>query len=253
MNFNEFALKVLTWFKKLRGSAVKIIDIERAYAPSIVHLDWNELLKKHVTSTGKVDYVGFKTDFDSLDYCLLQFSSSAPADNWSEKEKRAYWINVYNIYTVKLILDNYPLKSVKDISKGLPMVNSPWDLKFFKINDVEFDLNTIEHDILRTEFDEPRIHFAINCASKSCPKLRNEAYTAVSLDLQLEDQASAFINNPVKNVINEKHTKISKIFDWFQSDFMSETNVLGYIKKYNSNLDVSNKIEYIEYDWTLNE
>ena len=106
---------------------------------------------------------------------------------------------------------------------------------------------------MRKEFDEPRIHFAINCASISCPILRNEAYTAKKLEQQLDDQAFQFINNPIKNNIDPNRTKISKIFDWFQSDFNQKSGLLPFLKNYQPQLNLKNTIEYLDYNWNLNE
>ena len=98
--------------------------------------------------------------------------------HWTETEQLAYWINAYNAFTVELILDHYPVASIRDIKEGVPFINSVWDIDFIKIEGKTYSLNDIEHRILRREFDEPRIHFAIVCASISCPKLRNEAFEA---------------------------------------------------------------------------
>jgi hypothetical protein len=145
------------------------------------------------------------------------------------------------------------LKSIKDISSGLPMINSPWDIKFFKIGNVEFDLNTIEHEILRKQFNEPRIHFAINCASFSCPILRNEAYDADKLEAQLDEQALRFIQNPDKNIINEKQILLSPIFSWFEKDFTINQSLKTYLKKYHPSVDEQLPIRFMDYDWSLNE
>jgi len=173
--------------------------------------------------------------------------------NWTEEEQLAYWINVYNAFTVKLILNHYPLNSIKDISDGLPMINSPWDIKFFKIGTLPMDLNTVEHQILRKQFEEPRIHFAINCASISCPRLREEAFVAEQLELQLEDQTQDFIHDISKNIINESTTELSSIFNWFQGDFTKEGTLLEFIGRYNPELKQTNDIQYLEYDWGLND
>ena len=193
-----------------------------------------------------IDSVRFSDYLDLL-------RNNPPGMNWSESHQLAYWINAYNAFTVKLIVDHYPLKSIKDISDGLPMINSPWDIKFFKIGNTEFDLNTIEHEILRKIFDEPRIHFAINCASISCPILRNEAYMANKMEDQLEEQTYRFINDPKTNIINKSSTQLSRIFDWFRSDFLKQSDLITYIQGYNSNLNIENKITYLEYDWRLND
>ena len=254
MNINDIGLKVLGWVKKLKGDAVDLDTINIAETPTMEHHDWSTLLQQHVTESGQVNYKGFIKDSTLFNKYLTELSNHPTGKNWSEKEKLAYWINAYNAFTLKLILDNYPLKSIKDIGDGLTMINSPWDIKFFKIGNTDFDLNTIEHEIIRKEFNEPRIHFAINCASVSCPKLRNEAFTAEQLDAQLDDQAKQFINNPIKNNITEKSVQLSKIFNWFESDFIKENTLASFLQKY-TDIKLSNdfKAVYLDYDWNLNE
>lgn len=252
MNIHDFALKTLGYIKKVKGDSVNLSKLNNQNSEIISHDDWTLLLKKHVTENGNVDYEGFQNDIIPLNSYLDKLSKKTPGKNWNKNDKLAYWINAYNAFTIKLILDNYPLESIKHISIGLPMINSPWDIKFFKIANIDFDLNTIEHEILRKEFAEPRIHFAINCASFSCPKLRNEAFESKKLDDQLNDQTKAFILNNDKNVISASQSKLSKIFAWFESDFENSGGVSKFIKQYNSIFNPENKITYLEYDWTLN-
>ncbi len=253
LNFNEITFKVLGWVKILKGEAVDLDELSAMNTPTMEHHNWTELLKRNVTDSGQVNYKGFIQDRILLQGYLDDLSEYSPGNNWTKNEQLAYWINTYNAFTVKLIIDNYPLKSIKYIGDGLPMIGSSWDIKFFKIGNVDFDLNTIEHDILRRKFSDPRIHFAINCASFSCPKLRNEAYIATKLEAQLEAQAVDFMNTPDKNVITDTETKISKVFDWFQSDFIKNSTLLEFIKRYNPSLNEANKVEYMDYNWAINE
>ncbi len=252
MNYNEIGLGVLTWVKKVSGQAVDISALGSTQQALIKHDLWDEILNRYVEVDGNVKYGELLNNQIELDEYLSRLSQNPPGKNWNIHEQLAYWINAYNAFTVKLILNHYPLESIKDISSGLPMINSPWDIKFFKIGGVDFDLNTIEHQILR-KLDEPRIHFAINCASYSCPVLRKEAYTAEQLETQLEHQTSVFINNPNKNKINQKETYISKIFDWFSSDFDSLGGDNALLKKYHSEFNDKNDIQYMDYDWSLNK
>ncbi|NJO02052.1 MAG: DUF547 domain-containing protein [Bacteroidia bacterium] len=189
-----------------------------------------------------------------LEAYLDTLSRNPPSARWPPEAQLAYWINAYNAFTVKLIIDHYPLQSIKDIGGGIAMVNSPWDIKFFKIGGIDFDLNTIEHKILRVKFDEARIHFAINCASISCPRLRREAYLADQLEQQLEDQARQFINDPGKNIITKTEARLSPIFDWFRSDFTRGQSLPDFLQKYTQQrLSPGLAIQYLEYDWALNE
>jgi len=251
MNINDVGLKVLSWVKNVKGDSVNLNNLGDKETPKINHNLWTNLLQQYVSVDGEVNYQGFIKDKIQLENYLNTLSENPIGSNWSDAEQMAYWINAYNAFTVKLIVDHYPLESIKDISNGI--LSKPWDIKFFKIGGVDFDLNTIEHEILRKDFSEPRIHFAINCASFSCPKLRNEAFVAERLEEQLEDQAQSFINNPDKNIINEKETKLSKIFNWFESDFTKQESIASFIKKRHDSFNEKNKVEYLEYIWTLNE
>ncbi len=251
---NGVVLNSLSTIKSITGNKVDLEKIENSKSTQMDNTVWDALLKKHVHKNGDVNYEGFISDQAMLDSYLNQLSSNPPKNNASSNEKMAYWINAYNAFTVKLIIENYPVQSIKDIAGNIPMVDSPWDIKFFIIGGQNFDLNTIEHEILRKEFNDPRIHFAINCASFSCPRLRNEAFNASSLEAQLEEQTTVFINNPAKNTITENSLQISKIFDWFKSDFKNAGSVQEFIAKYAKvKLDTSIKIHYRDYDWSLNK
>ncbi|WP_194775911.1 DUF547 domain-containing protein [Pararhodonellum marinum] len=221
------------------------------------HEIWDGLLRKHVDGEGIVDYKGFIADMDQLDNYLSLISKNAPdRQTWSEQEQLAYWINAYNAFTVKLIADNYPVESIQDLHPKIkiPLVNTVWHIKFFQIGGEDANLDEIEHKILRKEFDEPRIHFAINCASFSCPPLRNEAFVVSKLDQQLDDMAKRFINDPKRNRIQKNQAEISKIFSWFKGDFTKNGSLIDYLNQYSTiRLDPKAKISYMEYDWSLNE
>lgn len=221
------------------------------------HDIFDKLLKKHVSKDGKVDYKGFINDKNEFQKYLDLLSKNAPdRDKWSEEAQLAYWINVYNAFTIKLIIDNYPVNSIQDLHPKvkIPLLNTVWHKKFFKIGGKEASLDEVEHKILRKEFDEPRIHFAVNCASYSCPPLRPEAFTAEKVDKQLEEQAISFINDKRHNTIQADKVEISSIFSWFKGDFTDNGSLIDYLNKYskvkiNSNAKVSHK----DYDWSLNE
>ncbi len=224
-----------------------------AQQPSGMHQPWTELLQTHVDAKGWVSYKGFRTDSLKLNAYLYSLSKQPPTSDWSREEKLAFWINAYNAFTVKLIVDNYPVSSIKDIKKGIPFVNSVWDIKFFEIGGDKMDLNQIEHSILRKEFNEPRIHFSIVCASISCPKLRNEAFEAQQLEQQLQEQASDFINDSTKNKIGKDELQLSSIFDWFEKDFAKETTLKEYVQKYAKHeFEATSKVKYMDYNWNLN-
>lgn len=251
-NISEVGLSIFSLIKKIRGKEVQVSTMKTMNSIPVDHTEWSNLLALYVSTNGNVDYEGFVKDKERLATYLAQLSQNPPQPNFSKEEKLSYWINAYNAFTVQLIIDHYPLKSIKDISSGLPMINSPWDIPFFKIGEIDFDLNTIEHKILRQEFDEPRIHFAINCASFSCPKLRNEAYLPELLESQLEDQTKDFIHDPSKNQISKDVIQLSSIFNWFQSDFTKNGSLISFIQQYHPTLPAFPKIDYLDYNWSLN-
>ncbi len=222
----------------------------------ITHEPWDDLLKKHVGNDGFVDYKGFIQDSTLLNKYLKRLEAAHPNDkNWSRQEQMAYWINAYNAYTVQLIVRHYPVESIKDIKKGVPFVNTVWDIKFIKIESFRYDLNNIEHNILRPVFKDARIHAAVNCASYSCPKLLNEAYTAARLEAQLDGSMRSFINDPVRNRVTAGKAEISEIFKWFKGDFERDAgSVRKFISKYTqSPLTDNTDIDYINYSWVLND
>jgi len=224
----------------------------------ISHESWTNLLKKNVGSDGMVDYKGFIAEKNQLQSYLELLSKNPPSKSWSENDKIAYWLNAYNAFTVKLIIDNYPVNSIKDLGPDnqIIFINTPWDKKFFSIGKKKMTLNNIEHRILRNSFKEPRIHFALNCASISCPALRNEAYNGTTLDTQLTEQAIAFLSDTARNQPNADHPKLSSIFNWYGGDMKkwSKLSLIEYINRY-SPVKINEKanIDYLKYDWNLND
>ena len=230
------------------------VSVARA---DVDHSLFDSLLRKHVDEQGMVNYKGFRKDEAELRRYLTLLSKNPPKAGWSAPEKLAYWINAYNAFTIQLILKHYPVKSIKDIGSTIqiPFVNTPWDVKFIRIGENEYDLNNIEHDIIRKQFNDPRIHFALVCAAKSCPRLRNEAYTAAKLNRQLDEQGRDFLNNPAKNAITSRQASLSKILDWYAGDFRKNgQSVVGWVNRY-STVKISNdtRLSYQTYDWSLNE
>lgn len=224
----------------------------------IAHEAWTQILKKHVNSKGLVDYKGIIRDKAELQSYLDYLTANPPGKDWSKEDQIAYWLNAYNAFTVKLIVDHYPLKSIKDLGpkKQIIFINTPWDHKFFKIGDKTMTLNRIEHRILRKIFTEPRIHFALNCASISCPKLRREAYQGSRLDEQLTDQAKEFMRDGDKNKPNATEPELSSIFSFYGSDMRkwSGKSLIDYINQYSPvKMKPDAKIDYLDYDWGLNE
>ncbi len=222
----------------------------------VSHNGFDQLLQKYVDDQGMVNYKGLKADRIKLQSYLKILENNAPQKSWTRDQKLAYWINAYNAYTLDLILEHYPVKSIKEIGSTIkiPFVSTAWDVKFIKIGGEEYDLNKIEHGIIRKEFNEPRIHFALVCAAVSCPKLQNRAYTPEKLDEQLTMAAKQFLANPSKNEITEKKATLSKLFDWYGGDFKKEGTLVEYINQYAPvQLSKNTKIAWMDYNWDLNE
>lgn len=229
---------------KSTDNQIKIVATESV--KDVDHSKWNALLKKNVSPNGNVNYKGFLRDKKELEAYLDILEANVPSKSWSRNATLAYWINVYNAFTVKLIVDNYPVHSIKEIS-------NPWGKKFFTLGGQKYSLEQVEHEILR-KMGEPRIHFAINCASISCPNLLNEAYTEAELSKQLAQVAKSFINDKTKNTITKSKIEISEIFNWFAGDFKTKGSVIDFLNQYsNIKIDSKAKTTYKNYNWNLNE
>ncbi|MFD1551214.1 hypothetical protein DNU06_13160 [Putridiphycobacter roseus] len=234
------------------GAEEETIEEVVAPKPEIVklkpnHDKWNALLQQHVSAAGKVNYTGMKSDFEVLTAYVKYLESFASQNGWTKNERLAYWINLYNAATVRLICENYPLSSITDLSGG-----KPWDQKVVQVGLKSYTLNDIENKVIRPVFKDARIHFAVNCAAISCPKLMNSAFTAVSLNRQLEKQTASFINSAV-NKLEVDNIEVSKIFDWYGSDF-ENGNIVDFINVYaNISIQKNAKISFNEYNWDLNE
>lgn len=228
------------------------------------------VLQQHVHK-GNVDYEGIKQDTRFARYIGYLKDIDTAAINSSDR--LAFWINMYNAWTIKVVIDHYPVKSIVDIGAGLIIGTifgtTVWDKDFVEIKGGRMSLNDIEHEIVR-KYGDARIHFALVCASKSCPPLRREAYVAGRLDKQLDDQARQFLSDTTKNKIElgKNEIRLSKIFDWFEGDFERDigfgkrggtvtqfvarflpTNISTQLLASEKNID----IEYFDYDWSLNE
>ncbi len=218
------------------------------------HQPWDKLLKKHVNAAGMVNYKGFIKDKAELDAYLKTLSNSAPQAAWSQNDQKAFWINVYNAFTVSLIVQKYPVKSIKDIAGNIYKINTPWDIQFIKIGGKTYDLNNVEHGILRKKYNDPRIHFALVCASISCPKLQRDAYTGASLNTQLDNAGKEFLNDKAKNNIAADKASLSKYFSWYKGDFKQNGSMTDFINKYSSTkMNANTRISYLDYNWGLNE
>jgi hypothetical protein len=206
---------------------------------------WEQQLAAYVSAEGIVNYAAWKKKSGLLSDYIQVLQENPPQSNWPKAELLAYWINAYNALTVQLILKHYPIKSIQDI-------RNPWKQEVFSIGKTTYTLDAIEHDILR-KMEEPRIHFAINCASTSCPKLAQKPYSAIGLEAQLQKATKDFLCDPKRNKITTDSVYLSKIFLWFGADFGSKKERLEWISK-QTGIDVTKaRIRYFSYDWSLNE
>jgi hypothetical protein len=255
MKIYQFLILIFSALTVSNFTSCKVADVKSTSEP-VSHEQWDSLLKKHVSESGLVDYNGFKNDSVALSSYLHLLETHHPNEkNWTRNERMAYWINAYNAFTIKLVTDHYPVKSIKDIKNGIPFVNTVWDIKFINIEGESYDLNNIEHGILRPKFEDPRIHFAVNCASISCPPLADFAYSAERLDEQLDQSGRRFINDSKRNKIaSANKADLSKIFSWFKGDFTKDQGLITFINRYSDiPLDEKADISYLDYDWDINE
>jgi len=221
--------------------------LKNTFKEQIHHnLFYGSLLKEFVNEKGGVDYRGIIKNRKRLNTYLETLSENLPKEDWTKQDKLAYWMNTYNAFTIKLIINNYPTKSIKDIKNA-------WDSRFFKLGEKWYSLSDIEHKILR-KMNDPRIHFGINCASYSCPQLHNKAFTANNVNDELNHLAHQFINDKQHNTISEDSIQLSKIFQWYAKDFKTEGSLIDYLNKYSDiTIKPNAKKSFKKYDWSLNE
>ncbi len=210
------------------------------------HTLWDQVLKQIVSANGNVNYDALHKSPSKFNEYISYLNNNPVQSSWSPRDQLAYWINVYNAFTVKLIIDNYPVNRITDLHGG-----KPWDVKWISLREKKYSLNQIENEIIRPVFKEPRIHFAVNCAAKSCPPLLNRAWTATNLEQNFQKQTSRFLNNPTFNIVESDKLQLSKIFEWYAEDF---GDLISFIKPYvkNVNIKPNAQITYLEYNWSLN-
>ncbi len=221
---------------------------------TVDHADFDELLHRYVNGSG-VRYAAWAASDDDRHRLetYLERMAAVAVSGLDRDERLAYWINLYNALTLNLVLGDYPVKSIKKIS-GL---RSPWKRELVTVEGRDLTLNGIENDVIRPEFGEPRIHFALNCAAISCPPLRGEAYAAAELDQQLEEQARTFLSDPDHNGFDSDGTlRVSKILEWYREDFEKSGDLGEWLSAFIPELadrQEPAKIRFHGYDWDLNE
>jgi len=254
----------------LGGSAAHAGELAQRFAAhdarserTIDHSAWDAMLKEYVEADGhlnRVDYAAWKRE--SRDTLLSYITRMEQADvaSLTRAEQYAYWVNLYNAVTVALILKHYPVDSIRDIdiSPGF-FSNGPWGAKLVEIGGVKLSLDNIEHDILRVNWDDPRVHYAVNCASVGCPNLARDAYTGDKLDAQLDAAARAYIASPRGLRFDGGRATASKIYSWYDEDFgNSEAGVIAHMRRHAQGetaerLAGLSSIDNYEYDWGLND
>ncbi|MDA9555088.1 DUF547 domain-containing protein, partial [Pelobium sp.] len=225
----------------------KSILVETA---SINHSTFDQLLKQYVSAKGEVNYAGFVKDQAKLQGYINYLSKINP-NLLTKNEQLAYWINAYNALTIDQILRNYPITSILKIANG-----KVWDQPLpYKFDGKTYSLNQIEKKVLLGgDLFDARIHFAVNCAALSCPRLSNKAFTAENVQSLLTQNTKAALANKEQNKISANSASISMLFNWYKSDFdKAEGSVINFINKYSSvKISSNTKIDYLEYNWNLN-
>lgn len=264
----------------LATSTVNAGALERLFAPSaelwsfwevhgnnadtIDHTPWQKFLKSNVHTgddgINRIDYAKVSQNERSVLRDYIDYLEDIKIRDYSRKEQLAYWINLYNAATVHLVLEHYPVASIQDIdiSPGF-LAFGPWGRKLLQIEGQSVSLNDIEHRILRPIWQDPRLHYGLNCASLGCPNLLTTAFTASNTQMLLEEGARSYVNHPRGVTIAGGELRVASIYSWFREDFGdSEADVIRHLRQYASTalstaLADFDSIDDDDYDWTLND
>jgi hypothetical protein len=210
----------------------------------INYSDYENFLNKHVSNKGVVDYDKVLKNMNEINNITSNFSKISPNKNWSEDEVKTYWINVYNVNIIKLLVENYPIKSIN-------YIRNPFQMEFISFDGAKVSLDYILNEKLRP-LNDPRIHFALYSTAISSPILKNTPYNPVAINYDLDVLTSEYINDTLKNNINIKEAKLSKIFELNFGDFINQITIVGFINKYSNNkINDKTKIIFQDYEWNL--
>ncbi|MGF1475782.1 MAG: DUF547 domain-containing protein [Geminicoccaceae bacterium] len=264
-----FATAGFSWFERLIAPSSDLIDDHwrtraNGSGKTVDHSAWNQLLGRYVETDdrmiNRIDYQAVSAeDRKALDAYLAQLQSVTVTE-LPQAEQLAYWINLYNAQTVAIILDHYPVESIRDITYGDSFAIGPWGKELVTVEGRDLSLNDVEHGIIRPVFNEPRIHYAVNCAAAGCPNLAKTAFQADTLEDQMNEAARAYVNDP-RGVLmtDDGELVLSSIYNWFRSDFGgSEAAVLEHIRGF-ADPDLSERlagvtsVDEYAYDWSLND
>lgn len=231
-------------------------------AISLDHTKWDTLLSRYLVigedGINRFRYGAVTTEDRALLHSYIVELETTNVAGLNRNEQFAYWANLYNAVTIRLIVDNYPVKSIRDIKSG-PFSSGPWKMKLITVMGQEISLDSIEHDILRAQWQDPRVHYALNCASIGCPNLADRAFRPDTLEQTLDANARAYINHPRGVWLDQGQLKVSSIYDWFEEDFGdTQTGIIDHLKQYADKklavqLDQQSTISDFDYDWSLND
>lgn len=244
-------------FKAFSAGSVTVID----------HSVLDRLLQAYVTlpadGVARVEYGRFKSDGHAELKSYLTSLQSVDVGTLDRPEQFAFWANLYNAKTLDIVLEHYPVASIKDISLGggllAAVTGGPWKAKVVNVGGEALSLDDIEHGILRQVFNDPRVHYAVNCASIGCPNIGTRAFTGAALDNQLDAAARAFVNHPRGARITGDGLVVSSIYSWFQADFGgTDAGVVEHLRRYagpplKAKLDTVSEIADHDYDWSIND
>lgn len=240
---------------------------EETSTVAIDHSEWQSLLSEFVQpgengQPNRVNYRAFADDEAARDSLELYITSleAVEVETLNRDEQFAFWANLYNAATVRVVLDHYPVSSIRKIgiSPGL-FTRGPWGAKLVRVDGEHLTLDDIEHRILRPGWKDPRVHYAVNCASIGCPNLPTKPFTGKTLEADLEAAASAYINSSRGAYFDDDDLTVSKIYDWYAEDFgNSDSNIIAHLKRYAkgdvlTGLKGADRIGAYDYDWALND
>lgn len=244
-----------------------LITVTKGSTATVDHAAFDALLKTYVvpdaTGLNRVNYKGFKAAGHPALKAYLAKLQAVDVSKLDRPEQFAFWANLYNARTIDIVLDKYPVKSIKDISLGggllAAVTGGPWKAKVLRVLDRQLSLDDVEHGILRPVFKDPRVHYSVNCASVGCPNLGRDAFTGAKLETQLDGAAKAFINSSRGIRVAGGQVSASSIYSWFQSDFGGTAEgVLQHARRYadpalKRKLEGITTIAEFNYDWALND
>lgn len=226
---------------KLNLTLVLLFFSLTGFSQTINLTAYNDFLKDHVSKKGVVNYDKVLKNIDKLNKITKDFSKISPNAGWSKSELKSYWINFYNANIIKLLAENYPIKSIN-------YIREPFDKEIVELADGKISLDLIEHKVIR-KLDDPRVHFALYSTAISSPVLKRTAYTAETIEKDLGIATSNFINDKTKNIIGSKQSKLSKIFEWYKDDF----DIVKFINRHSggAKININTVITYMDYNWNL--